>query len=51
MIIKVENWYFVKTLYEYGDIHVMSIAQAVSRHQSQGIRHILYEHSVSGLKG
>ena len=23
MIIKVKNWYFVKTLYEYGDIHIM----------------------------
>ena len=23
MIIKVKNWYFVKTLYEYGDVHVM----------------------------
>ena len=24
MIIKVKNWYFVKTLYEYGDVHVMT---------------------------
>ena len=23
MIIKVKKWYFVKTLYEYGDVHVM----------------------------
>ena len=21
---KVKNWYFVKTLYEYGDVHVMT---------------------------
>ena len=23
MIIKVKKWYFVKTLYEYGEVHVM----------------------------
>ena len=25
MIIKVKKWYFVKTLYEYGDVHVMTV--------------------------
>ena len=35
MIIKVKNWYFVKTLYEYGDVHVMCVVcSKTSNHQN-----------------
>ena len=33
MIIKVKNWYFVKTLYEYGDVHVMISSIFVTLHE------------------